>query len=233
MSAPQRHKSLLVAVSHDSPTSFVYLAHKKAKAILEVLNVPIREFTHGDFNLKHIYVDLMADKVDGYTYVIGVLIAHGSRNEKGLVEGEGELLFEKQTAKELSGAVLLLCSCLRSGHFATRIVQQDIGVRAVIGYKDKLRIMPRDLMPSPWHWAYWYPWSWYHSFRIAFNDALLVPLSALIIDKCSIDQACKKGQDAWMALVGDKSYDARIRHVLVKNVRNLTHWPTTVANQKL
>lgn len=218
--------AVLVWVKHDRVTSFLENVSKKSRDILSRLRIPIREYTGSAAEIARLWVDLASLKQQGGQIVLGVFVAHGREDQAGLSGATGDVLFEHCTAKQMQGAILVMNSCLLSGDFPYRIVGPEIGVRAVIGYKERLRVFPSGFFPR-WHvWQSVWPWSTFRRFREAFANAVVSPIHALVVQGYSVEEAVERGRTAWRDLANDKTFDKRLRHVIAKNAGNLQSWPT-------
>lgn len=231
--SPIGYATILVAPRHDQATSFVQPVSRQAFRVLSRLRVPVRTYFGPLIGIEKLWIDLAIEKRKGVQFLLGVLVAHGRSDEKGLSEADDRILFDHCTARQLQGAIIVLCSCLKSGDFAHRIVQPSVGIRSVIGYENELRILP-SVFFSRWRfWQYIWPWSWYHRYQQAFANAVLVPIEALVSQNCSVKEAVEMGRAAWIALIADSSFDPRVRHAIAKNAKNLRWWPPESQDERL
>ncbi len=138
--------AIVVTTAHDRPTKRISRASERIPDLLR---------KSGKFKSVSEYHDAKAKKVklkDVYVgmtelrrtaeFVFGFFAAHGS--ERGLHGANGELLLELETCKQFRDAVLVLCSCLKTGQFPDEVVRLCVGkrrcVRSVIGYRGRMRV---------------------------------------------------------------------------------------------
>lgn len=211
--------AVVVATSHDWATSFASLAAEKAIEVLKRANIPTFDFCGDRATISRLYTDLLALTQLGWRFRLGVFIAHGDTDQKGLLEDTKTLLFDAERAKLLRGATLLLCSCLKTGDFARRITEPDIGVATVIGHHDQLCLCPKNYF-NGWVWP-----TQINAFREAFADAAISPLVALVERSASVPDAVRQGKMEWFKLACNYAFDEPIRHLMYLNYKRLSCWP--------
>src|SRR5579871_3683895 len=211
--------AFVAATSHDRATSFIYPAARKAIEFLRRQGLEVLDFTGDHATTMRMWTEFWERKSRGERRRIGVIYAHGDKGQQGLIDEERQLLFSVQEAKVLAGSILLLCSCLKAGDFPRRIIQPDVGVRAVIGYHGRLFVpLPKLLGGWPLRVL------GYERFRDRFADVVNTPLVALLAQQCSVDEACWRTQGAWASLAAD-SKEVRLGQLMITNRNNLGYWP--------
>ena len=166
-------------------------------------------------NLRNVYTELYTKRrKKNSVFTFGFFAAHGS--EKGLHERSGRLLLELQTCRQFDKAVLVLCSCLKTGKFPEKVIELHIEgrrcVRAVIGYEEKMGVV------NPSFFNRFDP-----GYPKAFGEVIECHVSALLAGK-SVVETVEAIRKEWYQLLTYRHLSQRSRLVCSYNAGKIRSW---------
>ena len=210
--------AIVVVTAHDGPTKRISKASmripdllKKAGKFKSVLEY--RDTKAKKVKLQNVYVGMTGLRRKA-ELVFGFFAAHGS--ERGLHGANGKLLLELQTCKQFRDAVLVLCSCLKTGQFPDEVVKLGVGkrrcVRSVIGYREKMRV------PRPTFVEKFDP-----RFSQALQEMIEAHVSPLLKNK-SVERTIEEIKAKLFDLLTRNSLSHESRLVISFNIHRLQSW---------
>ena len=210
--------AIVVVTAHDGPTKRISKASVRIPNLLEKsgkskIVLQYRDTKAKKVRLHDVYVG-MTELRRKAEFVFGFFAAHGS--ERGLHGANWELLLELQTCKQFRDAVLVLCSCLKTGRFPDEVVKLRAGtrlcVRSVIGYREKMRVPGSTFIEK---------------LDPRFSDALQEMIEAHVLpllQNKSVEQAIKEIKAKLYEILTRNCLSQESRLVISFNIPRLQSW---------
>jgi hypothetical protein len=218
--APPERVALVVATNYDDATKFIRPAADAAVEMLRAHGHEVLAVVDADAVLTAL--DRVLDDTKGKNQQVETVFvcAHGREGEDGVAQKGGRLLFGYMQAQKVGGAVLYLCSCLKTGRFPEAITESRIGVHAIIGYMDELQIYPTGALQR---WLQ----STAEEYRRDLVQALVAPLRHVLESNGNLEEAIVHGRIAWRDMMDrwiQKGARREVRWLLADNLFRITLW---------
>lgn len=208
--------ALVVATGHDRATKQMSTVAKQAERILETAGYQTLAYYEEEATCTAIFVKLFELRNSGSVVKTGFLAAHGS--EKGLHNRKGNILIDSIVCEQLSGAILVVASCLHGGELPKRCVNNTNSIKACIGFKGKL------WMPIPKWWSKLLDLSSAKKALDEFKNCILHPMSCLL-SKRSVWDSTKEAKKMWSKKASClRKKDKRIAWIFEVNCMNQNFW---------
>lgn len=213
--------AVVFATEHDWPTHFIVPAAADAEGLLRS-RYRVLSFFPPRATLEHLYVELAAhtsfatQENEALQFVFGYFSAHGSTG--GLTEANGQVFLDPVLCEKLSGAILVLASCLETGDFPAKVTGPGGPVRAVIGFESSLVVGRAQLINSM-------TGARFAQYRRHYCDVLIEPVRSLL-GGSDVQRATEDARNAWSLLRRDPSVPAslEIQSLWQTNAERLRFW---------